>query len=324
MRRIALGVFGGLAAVLISIQPGLAKAQAAYPTKPVKWVLNFPPGGPSDLIARLIGERLLAAYKQPVVIESKPGAAGNIGADIVAKSPADGYTLLMTIDTPFTINPSLYPNLPFKVTDFKPVMIIASSSLLFAVHPSLGASSVADILAKAKVEPVNFSSAGSGSPGHMAASMLAESTGAKVNHVMYKGNTPAVMAIVSGEVPAAIIATPGLLPHVQAGKIKPIAVTSRKRSPLLPDVPTTSEAGLKGVEFEVMYVLMAPAATPPAVLASLQKELTAALADPVLRETFRKADLDIVGETGAVAEAHLKASRDRYAQTIKATHMKVE
>ncbi|MEP7085654.1 MAG: tripartite tricarboxylate transporter substrate binding protein, partial [Betaproteobacteria bacterium] len=190
--------------------------------------------------------------------------------------------------------------------------------------PKLGVATVGEFLAVAKAREINFSSAGNGSPGHVAAAMLTEKTGAKINNVMYKGNTPAVLAIVSGEVEAAIVATPGLLQHVQAGKLKALAVTSSSRSPMAPDVPTTAEAGLPGVQFEVLYVMMAPAATPPDIVATLQKEIAAALAQPDLRETLRGLDLTVLGETGAAAEARLATARERYAATIRNTGMKFE
>jgi len=303
---------------------GRALAQQGYPARPIRLISPFPPGGPSDSIARVLGNKINASLGQPLVIEYKAGAAGNIGADFVAKSAADGYTLLMTIDTPFTVNPALYPSMPFKPSDLRPVSIIASSSLMFAAHPKLGVATVAEFLDIAKKREVNFSSAGNGSPGHVAAAMLAEKTGAKINNIMYKGNTPAVLAIVSGEVEAAIVATPGLLPHVQAGKLKALAVTSTKRSAIAPDVPTTAEAGIGGVEFEVLYLMMAPAATPAPIVAILQREISAALAQPDVQETLRASDLTILNETGAAADARLARNRERYAATIKNTGMKFE
>jgi len=303
---------------------GPALAQQGYPARPIRLISPFPPGGPSDSIARVLGNKINASLGQPLVIEYKAGAAGNIGADFVAKSAADGYTLLMTIDTPFTVNPALYPSMPFKPSDLKPVSIIASSSLMFAAHPKLGVATVAEFLDIAKKREVNFSSAGNGSPGHVAAAMLAEKTGAKINNIMYKGNTPAVLAIVSGEVEAAIVATPGLLPHVQAGKLKALAVTSTKRSAIAPDVPTTAEAGIGGVEFEVLYLMMAPSATPAPIVAILQREISAALAQPDVQETLRASDLTILNETGAAADARLAKNRERYASTIKNTGMKFE
>ena len=307
---------------IASAQP--ASAQSTYPNKPIKVVNNFPPGGPSDTIARVLSGKLQATLGQPLVVDSKPGAAGNIGADVVAKSAPDGYTLLMTIDTPLTVNPTIYPSMPFKPADLKPVVIVSSSSLMLAVHPKLGVNTVDDFIRLAKAREINFSSAGNGSPGHIAASMLAEKTGAKVTNVMYKGNTPAVLAIVSGEVDAALIATPGLLPHVQSGKIKALAVTSQKRSPMAPDVPTTAESGLTGVEFEVLYLLMAPAATPDAIIATLQKEISAALNAPDVRETLRTLDMTVLAESGAAADARLSRARDRYADTIRKAGIRFE
>jgi tripartite-type tricarboxylate transporter receptor subunit TctC len=204
------------------------------------------------------------------------------------------------------------------------VTIIASSSLMFAVHPKLGVNTIAEFLNIAKTREVNFSSAGNGSPGHVAAAMLTEKTGAKINNVMYKGNTPAVLAIVSGEVDGAIVATPGLLPHVHAGKLKALAVTSTKRSPSAPNVPTMAEAGVPDVEFEVLYLLMAPAATPPDIVAKLQKEIAAALAAPDVQETLKGLDLAVLNESGAASDARLSKARTRYAVTIKATGMKLE
>ena len=308
---------------MLVLPPG-ALAQHAYPNKPIKLINNFPPGGPSDTIARALSNKLQATLGQPLIVDSKPGAAGNIGADFVAKSAADGYTLLMTIDTPVTVNPAIYPSMPFKPGDLKPVIVISSSSLMLAVHPKLGVSNVDELVKLAKTREINFSSAGNGSPGHVAASMLAEKTGARVNNIMYKGNTPAVLAIVAGEVDAAIIATPGLLPHVQAGKIKPLAVTSQKRSPMAPDVPTTAEAGLPGVEFEVIYLLMAPASTPEPVMMLLQKEFAAALSQPDIRETLRNLDMTVLAETGAAADARLARARERYAATIRNAGIKFE
>jgi tripartite-type tricarboxylate transporter receptor subunit TctC len=299
-------------------------AAQGWPNKPIKVVNNFPPGGPSDTIARALGNKLQATLGQPLIVDSKPGAAGNIGADLVAKSAPDGYTLLMTIDTPVTVNPALYPSMPFKPSDLKPVMIVSSSSLMLATNPKLGVGSVDELIKVAKTREINFSSAGNGSPGHIAAAMLADRTGAKVNNVMYKGNTPAVLAIVGGEVDAAIIATPGLLQHAQAGKIKALAVTSTKRSPMAPDVPTMAEAGLPGVEIEVLYLLMAPAATPEPIVAALQKEIAAALAAPDMRETLRNLDMTVLAETGAPADARLARARERYAETIRKAGIKFE
>jgi len=320
-RRRALQLLAGCGIAGVALH---AAAEQGYPSRPVRIISAFPPGGPSDSIARVLSTRIQAALGQPLVVEYKAGAGGNIGADFVAKSAPDGYALLMTIDTPLTVNPALYPAMPFKPADLKPISIIASSTLLFDVHPKLGVSSVGDFLALAKTREFDFSSAGNGSPGHLAASMLMEKTGARIHHIMYKGNTPAVLAIVAGEVDAAILATPGLLPQVQAGKLKALAVTGSKRSALAPDIPTMAEAGVSGVEFEVLYLLMAPAATPAEVVSLWQKEIDAALADAEIRRMLGTLDLAIVDEKGAAADARLARNRERYAATIKATGIRFE
>jgi tripartite-type tricarboxylate transporter receptor subunit TctC len=299
-------------------------AAQGFPEKPVRIVVNFPPGGPSDILARSLAEKMSAALKQPFVVESRGGAGGNIGAEAVARSPADGYTLLFSIDTTFTVNPNLYKSMPFKPEDLRLLMLMASSGLLVGINPGVGTATLADFIAKGKRETITFSSGSNGSPGHVAASILQDSAGVKVNHIPYKGNTPAVMAVVTGEVQAGILATTGLLPQVQAGKVKALAVTGRKRSPLMADVPTTAEAGVPALEFEVMYVAFVPAATPAPVVATLQKALADALAAPDVRERLQKLDMAIDAESGAPAAARLAQARERYAATIRATGMKID
>jgi tripartite-type tricarboxylate transporter receptor subunit TctC len=301
-----------------------AWAQGAFPSAPVKIINSFPPGGPSDIISRLIAEKAQAALKQPFIVENKPGAGGNIAADQVARAPADGYTILSGIDTTFTVNPNLYRSIPFKPEELKPLMIMASSGLLFGVHPSLGVKTLKALIDKGKAETITFSSGSNGSPGHLAAAILGEAAGVKVSHIPYKGNSPAVLALVSGEVQAGILATPGLLPHVKAGKVVPLAVTSRKRSQIAPDVPTVAEAGLKELEVEVLYIMMVPAATPEPAMAVLHKALTDALQQPDVKAQLAKLDLFVEAETGAEAAERIRAQRERYARIIKATDMKIE
>ena len=302
---------------------GAAGAQP-FPAGPIRIVNAFPPGGPSDIISRLVAEKMQAALKQNVIVDNKPGAGGNIAADQVAKSSADGLTILSGIDTIVTINPTIYKSMPFKVEDLKPLMIMASSGLLFGAHPGLGVKTLTEFIAKGKATPLNFSSGSNGSPGHLAAAIFGEATGVKVTHIPYKGNSPAVMAVLSGEVQAGILATPGLLPHVQAGKVTALAVTSRKRSLLAPEIPTTAEAGLKALEVEVLYVALVPAATPEPVMVVLRKAMADALDQPDVKAQLTKLDLFVEGETGKAAEDSLRTQRERFARIIKATGMKVE
>mgnify|MGYP006160964257 FL=1 len=312
-----------LAALALSAALGAglntAHAQDAYPAKPVKFINNFPPGGPSDILARSVAATLQETLKQPFVVENKAGAAGNIGADQVAKSPADGYTVLFGIDTTFTINPHLYPAMPFKPTDLKPVVIMASSGLLLGVNPGTGIKSFGDLLSQGRARSLNFSSAGNGSPGHLAAAMLGNSTPVKTTHIPYRGNTPAVTAVLSGEVDGGILATPGMLPHVQSGKITALAVTSARRSRLAPQLPTVAELGLKSLEQEVLYLVMVPAATPDAVVQTLAKGITEALQRPDAKERLVKLDLFYEGLTGAAAAQRLAGLSARYGQVVRAT-----
>ena len=314
-----------LAAALFaaSLVPAFAQAPA-WPARPVKFVNNFPPGGPSDMIARSVADVLQKQFNQPFVVENRAGASGNIGADTVAKAAPDGHTVLFGIDSTFTVNPHIYKGMPFKAADLRPVMVMASSGLLVGVHPSTGFKGMKDLVAAAKDKPVTFSSAGSGSPGHLAAELLAEATGARVTHIPYKGNTPAVTAVLSGEVNGGVLATPGMLPHVKAGKITPLAVTSRKRSTLAPDIPTVAEAGLPQLEQEVFYLAMVPAATPEPVVQAIQKAMADALARAEVRTRLEGLDLHYEGLTGAAAGKRLADLSERYGKVIRVTGMKVD
>lgn len=301
-----------------------AAAQDGYPNKPVRFVNNFPAGGPSDLLARSVAAVLQETLKQPFVVENKAGVAGNIGAAEVARAPADGYTVLFGIDTTFTVNPHLYGNMPFKRGDLKPLVVMASSGLLVGVNPATGIKNLAGMVEMAKTKGLNFSSAGSGSPGHLAVEVIKEATRAKITHVPYRGNTPAVTAVLSGEVDGGVLATPGMLPHVQTGKITALAVTSRQRSRLAPELPTVAEAGLKSLEQEVLYIVMVPAATPDAVAQTLQKGIVDALKRPDVQARMTHLDLFFEGLTGAQASQRLDALYNRYGPIVKATGMKVE
>lgn len=312
-----------LAALVALAAAGPAFAQG-WPAKPVRIVNNFPPGGPSDTIARSVADVLQKQFNQPFVVENKPGAAGNIGADAVAKAAADGHTIMFGIDSTFTVNPHIYKGLPFKPADLRPVMVMASSGLLVGVHPGTGFRTLQDLVAAGRKQPVTFSSAGSGSPGHLAAEMFTEAAGLKITHIPYKGNTPAVTAVLSGEVNAGVLATPGMLPHVKAGKITALAVTSRKRSTLAPQIPTVAEAGLPQLEQEVFYVAMVPAATPEPVVQVLQKALGDALARADVRARLENLDLHYEGLTGGAAAKRFADLSERYGKVIRATGMKVE
>ena len=307
---------------MILVDP--AQAQGGFPSQTIRIVNAFPPGGPSDIASRLLAEKMRLALKQTVVVENKAGAGGNIAAAEVAKSAGDGYTILSGIDTIFTVNPAIYAQMPFTLQDLKPLVVMASSGLLVGAHPGVGAKSLSELIAKAKAQPILFSSGSNGSPGHLAAAILTDATGARITHVPYKGNSPAVLAVLSGEVQAGVLATPGMLPHVQAGKINALAVTSRARSVLAPDVPTTAEAGVKELEVEVIYLMMVPVSTPEAVMVVLRKAVQDGLAQPDVQAQLGKLDMSIESLVGAAAQERITQQAQRFGRVIKATGMKID
>ena len=323
VKRIARTLAAASVGLLASLAATAALAQA-YPAKPIKLINNFPPGGPSDFLARTVGEYITASSKQPVITDNRAGAGGNLGAEVVAKSPADGYTVLFGIDTTLTVNPHLYATLPFKPDDLEPVIIMASSGLLLGVHPGTGFKSLKELIAAAPKKPLSFSSGGSGSPGHLAVALFNEATGGNVQHVPYKGNTPAVTAVLSGEVEGGVLATPGMLPHVKAGKIAPLAVTSRQRARGAPDVPTVGELGVNDLQLEVLYATWVPKGTPRPVVQYLQKAIADALNRPQVQSQFATLEMFYDGATGADAAKRLADSSARYARVIKKTGMKVD
>ena len=321
MRRVRL--LAALLSALLLPLGGIAQDKA-WPSKAVRFVNSWPAGGPSDILARAVGDVLQKQFGQPFIIDNKPGAAGNLGADLVAKSAPDGHTLLWGIDTTHTINPHIYKSMPFKESELKPLVILSSSGLLLGVHPGTGIKSARDFMQVARERSLNFSSGGNGSPGHLWVNMANLNTGTRLVHVPYRGNTPAVMAVLGGEVDGGTLATPGMLPHVKAGKITPLAVTSRKRSRLAPDVPTVSELGLKDLESEVLYVVMAPGNTPEPLMQTLAKAITDALARPELQNRLNELDMAPEGLTGSAAVGRLKKLSDQYGRIIRATGMKVD
>ena len=313
-----------LASLSLLVSSATIAQNAPWPSKPVKFVNSWPAGGPSDVLARAVGDVLQKQFGQAFVVENKPGAAGSVGADLVAKSMPDGYSLLWGIDTTHTINPHIYKSMPFKESDLKPLVVISNSGLLLGVHPSTGFKTMKDFMQAARERSLNFSSGGNGSPGHLWVNMSNVSAATRLVHVPYRGNTPAVMAVVSREVEGGTLATPGMLPQVKGGKVTALAVTSRKRSRLAPDVPTVAEAGFKDLESEVLYVVMAPGNTPEPLMQTMAKAITDALARPELQARLNDLDMAYEGLTGTAANARLKKLSDQYGRVIRATGMKVD
>src|SRR5215208_993737 len=313
------------AALFGCVSAGLAQT---YPSNVVKLVVPFPGGWPLDFVARLLAEKLSASLKQPFIIDNRPGAAGNIGTEAVAKAAPDGHTLLLVLDTPLTVNPAVYKKLPFDPErDFSPISIVVAFSQMLVVHPSLPASSLADFVAYAKKreQPMIFGSGGgSGSPGQLTMEYLRMRAGFSATHVPYRGNAQVVTDLISGQVPAGFVAAPGVLQHVKEGRLRALAVSSAQRTELAPDVPTVIEAGYPDFDVAFYQVLLAPAGVPDSVRTILEREVQQALRSSDFREKLRVQGLTPIGSTGAEARGRLRAIAERWSEVVKAADIKVE
>ncbi len=315
---------GLLSMLLCFCLPAGALAQD-WPAKPIRVVINFPPGGPSEIVMRLAGERLLQALGQPLVIENKPGASGNIGADTVAKAAADGYTFGITPDTLYTVNPLVFRQMNFKPwTDLAPVILVGSFSQMMVCNPSVPVKTLGDLIELAKKSKLAYASGGAGVPGHLATELLLSMTGVSMLHVPYKGPAPATADVIGGQVPCGFLAAPTVLPHVKAGKLRALAVSTRARSPLAPDVPTAEEAGVAGFDAPFYLVLFAPKGTPPAIVERMNAEMAKALAAPEVKK--RAAALDIVTLGGSAQEARttLEATARKWGPVVQRIGLKLD
>lgn len=304
---------------------GIAVA-ADYPTKPIRLVVPFPAGGPVDITARTLSPRLGDALGQRILIDNRGGAGGVLGSDIVAKSPADGHTLLLCT-TGNAINVSLVPNLPYDIRkDFAPVAMVAIITSILVVHPSLPVKSVKDLIALAKAKPdaLSYASTGNGAPTHLAAELFKSMAGVKILHVPYKGAAPAVVDLISGHVQLSFISAPGAMQHVQAGRLRVLAVTNTKRSVLLPEVPTISESGLPGYESEGWHGLFAPAGTPKPAIDRLYKEISTLLRDQKISSQLAAGGAEAVGMAPEEFGRKLNLEIEKWAKVVKASGMKVD
>jgi tripartite-type tricarboxylate transporter receptor subunit TctC len=307
-----------LLALLLALAACSAAAQA-YPAKPVRMVVPFAAGGVVDTTARLLAPRLSESLGQPLVIDDRPGAGGNIAADFVAKSAPDGYTVLITTHG-HAISPSLYRKLPFDAErDFAPITQIASSFLVLVAAPKVPASSVTELLALARANPgrLNFGSTGLGAPPHLAGELFKQTTGVDVVHVPYKGDAPMYQALLANEVHFAFGPLGNAIQHIRAGKLRALAMTGGQRSSAIPEVPTMAEAGLPGFELTGWLGLFAPAATPRPVIERLYAALGHAIADPLVRERFPPLGYEPVGSTPAEFATRYKGDLAFYARVIR-------
>jgi len=278
--------------------PG-AHAQQHWPDKPIRFVVPYPPGGGTDVIARIVQERFQATLGQPIIIENRGGAAGSLGTDVVAKAPSDGYTVLFTLSS-HTINPSIYPKLPFNtVKDFEPVGTVASLPQILVANLQLPVNNVAELIALAKAKPdsLSFASVGNGSPGHLAGELFKLRTGVKIAHIPYRGGGPAVTDVMGGQVPLLWVSIPAAAQFVKTGKLKALAVSTTKRSAAFPDVPTMQEAGVADFEVDSWYAMFVPAKTPKAIVEKLNAALNTIVREPDIRDKLLAQGSEGVGGT---------------------------
>jgi tripartite-type tricarboxylate transporter receptor subunit TctC len=326
MRRITRGLAAFAMATFGVLATQAASAQS-WPNKPIRIVVPFTAGGNTDIVARLIGEGLSKTFGQPVLIENKPGAAGLVGATAVAKAPADGYTFLMGTVGTHAINAGLYTKMPYDtVKDFTPVTLIASVPNILVVHPSLPVNSVKDLIGYLKANPdkANFSSSGNGTSIHLSGELFKIKTGVTMTHIPYKGSPPALADLMGGQVQLMFDNLPTSLPHVKAGKLKALAVTTAKRIPALPDVPTVAESGLPGFETGSWFGLLAPAGTPNEIVAKLDAEIRKMVRSPELREKLIQQGAEPVGMGSEEFAAHIKSELVKWGEVVKASGAKAD
>ncbi|MBO9642675.1 MAG: tripartite tricarboxylate transporter substrate binding protein [Pseudacidovorax sp.] len=318
-RRAGLALVTALATGAL-LAPALGQAQPAYPSKPIHIVVPFPPGGSTDVLARRIGDKLASAWGQPVVVDNRAGAGGTVGADYVAKSAPDGYTLLMGVTGSNAIAQALYAKLPYDVVkDFAPVSMVVSAPLVLAVNPDVKVRTAQEFLALAKSKPggLSYGSAGNGTSMHLTGEMYKQAAGVSMVHIPYRGSAGMLTDLMSGQIQATFGDVLVLMPQIQAGKLRALAVTSKTRHPMLPDVPTLDEAGLKGFEALSWQGLFAPAGTPPEVVEKLSAEVNKAVRSPDVREYFASRGFIVEGTTPAAFKALIEAEVKKWTPIVK-------
>lgn len=316
-----------VAAIATSTAPATALAQDGYPNKPLRLIVPFAPGGSTDVLARILAEELRSELGQTVVVENKPGAGGNIGGDMVAKAAPDGYTLLLAAAGPTVVNPSLYAKMSYNpAVDLAPVSLLVRDHNLMAVNPAIPATTVKEFIAYAKANPnkLAFGSPGNGTPAHLGGEMFNQMAGVQMTHVPYKGSGPAVSDLVAGHISVMIDNMPALLPQVQAGRLRALAVASDTRATGAPDIPTVIESGLPGYTVTAWKGLMVPAATPPAIIARLQAAAAKVLAKPAVNKRLVELGAEPVGSTPQFFGELITRETKSWAALVKSTGAKID
>ncbi len=298
----------------------------AWPNKPIKFVVPYPPGGGTDVIARIVQEPMSQALGQQIIIDNRGGAGGSIGTDAVAKSPADGYTVLFTLSS-HTINPAIYPKLAFNTEkDFLPVSLVASLPQILVANPDFPAKTVKEAIELARLKPdtIAFASVGNGSPGHLAGAMMATSANVKMTHIPYRGGGPAVTDVMAGQVPLLWVSIPAATQYIKAGKLRALAVSTTKRSVIFPDVPTMAESGFKDFEVDSWYAMFVPVGTPQAIVDALYNAVVKVLAQPSTKEKLIAQGAEAVGSTPAQLGAIVKAELAKWSKVTRESSIKAE
>ena len=321
-RRDFITIIGG--AVML---PVAARAVGSFPTHPIRLIVPYPAGGGTDIVGRVLGQKLQESLGQPVVIENRGGAGGTIGTGLVARSAPDGYTLLL-VPTSHVINPSIYAKLPYDTTrDFAPVSLVASAAILMAVHPSVGADAVSGFVSTAKAHPDtlrNYGSAGVGTVFHLTGELFKQEAGLSLQHVPYKGGAQVITALLANQIPLAFETMLALRPHVQAGLLRALAITSARRSAIMPDIPTATEAGFPQLVSDNSYALFAPAGTPAPIIGRLHETTVAALALPEIRDKLHEQGAEVVGSSPAELATYVKTEIPKWAALARQADVKLD
>ena len=312
--------------VICAVLPSLAHAQS-YPNKTIRMIVPFPAGGATDIVARLVAQKLGDAIGQQVIVDNRGGAAGTIGSDLAAKSPPDGYTILIGTSSTHAIAQSLYAKLPYdSIKDFTPVVGIATATIVLSMHPSVPAKTVREliVLAKAKPDALSFASSGSGGVSHLVGEMFKAQAGVQMLHIPYKGDAPALADLVGGQVSLEFGTALSFLPYIQSGRLKALAVTSLKRSQVMPDVPTVAESGLKGFEALQWFGVFAPAGTRAEVVTRLNTEIVKILQTADMRERLTKLASEVMADTPEQFAAFQKAEIAKWARVVKDSGARID
>ena len=313
-------------ALTVALVAGTAAAQS-FPSKQVRIIVGLAPGGTTDLVSRILAQKLTEAWGQNVIVDNRPGASGMIGGDLVAKAAPDGYTLLITPQTSIAVAPALYGKAPYDAAkDFATITLVGSTPLLMVVHPSFPPKTFAEfaVLAKKSGNKLTFGSGGIGSSPHMAGELLSAQLSIRMNHVPYKGENPAIADTIGGQIPIMFANLPVAVPHVKTGKLRGLANTAATRSPLAPEIPTVAESGFKDYAIATWYGFLGPAGLPPELIARLQRDVSRIVNQPDNRERLVNMGVDIIANSPDEFAAYLRAEIARYTKIIKDAGIKVE